>query len=144
MKKIVATFLATAVLFSVMLGINACSEKQNGAWADYPLYIACDFVWNPPQGENEVSINLTVTNNQEKVITQFTVYLFTQTYYDYIKGKPPVDSKRITIYDLSLAEGDAYSVLVSFNAIFDGRGIAKSVKGNLYGTWVEFDNGQSQ
>jgi len=142
--KIVIAFLAVAMLLTAILGLNACSEKQNVAWPNYPLDLSCDFVWNPSQGENEVSINLTVTNNQEKVITQFIVYLYTQTYYDYIKGRPSVDAKQITIYELNLAEGESYTVLVTFNGIFNGLGTAKSVSGNLYGTWVEFDNGQSQ
>jgi len=141
-KKILLTFLSITLLASVSLSATACSE--NHTWPDYPLELNCEFIWNPPDGDNEVGITLTVTNNQENPITQFTVYLFTQTFFDYIKGNPSVDSKRITIYDLSLTQGESYSVDVSFNFIFDGLDTAKSVKGALYGTWVEFDNGISQ
>ena len=95
-RKAVLGFLTAVMLCSLTVGLAACSE--NHVWLDYPLDLNCEFIWNPPDGENEVGINLTVTNNQDKAITQFTVYLFTQTFFDYIKGNPPVDSKQITIY----------------------------------------------
>lgn len=141
-KKLLLVLLTMAMLLSGVLVMCACHE--DATWPDYPLELTCEFVWNPPQGDNEVAIRLTATNNQERVVTQFSVYLFSQTSYDYIDNNPPVDSKRITIYDLNLAKGESYTTDVSFNLIFDGRGMAKSAKGSLYGTWVEFDNGLSQ
>ena len=144
MKKLVTIFLAIVILFSVTPWVNACSKPQNGLWPDYPLDLTCEFTWNPPQGDNEVGIHLTVTNNQEMVVTQFTVYLFTKTFYSYSGANPPIDSKQITIYDLNLAQGESYSVDISFNLIFNGLGTAKSVSGSIYGTWVEFDSGDGQ
>ena len=143
-QKIKLSFLYAVMLVSLTVGLVACSETKNDSWPNYPLDLYCEFIWNPPQGEGEVGIGLTVTNNQEKAITQFTVYLFSQTSYDYSNSKPPINSKQITIYDLDLAKGESYTTIVSFSMIFDGRGVAQSVSGNLYGTWVEFENGQSQ
>ena len=141
MRKILS-ILATSVLLASLLVVSSCSDNKTPP-PNHPISVSAEFLWGNDIYDDEVAIDFTIINNQDKIITNVSLILLHKIVFVESDLQKAPNLRRINVIDLSLGKGESYSKVLSFGDIKYGSLEAESVHGELFSIYTEFADGSA-
>ena len=142
MRKIFSV-LASLFLLVGLLALSSCNNNVQGPPPNHPLSISAKLLWGNDIYDDEVAIDFTITNNQDKIVTDVSIVLFYKIVFTDSDLRKPFDLRRMSISNLSLSKGESYNRILSFGNIQHGILEAESVQGELFSIYTQFADGSS-
>jgi len=140
-SKVLAVLAALFLLTSLVV-VSSCGSNKTPP-PNHPLSITAKFIWGNDIYYDEVAIDFTITNNQEKIITDVSVVLFYKIVFVESDLQKTSNLRRINVGDLSLGQGESYNRVLSFGNIKYDVIEAESVQGELFSVYTQFADGST-